>query len=28
LIKPFVDNLRRYRAGEALTGVVDVAAGY
>ena len=28
LIEPFVDNLRRYRAGEPLTGLVDVAAGY
>ena len=28
LIEPFIDNLRRYRAGEALTGVVDIAAGY
>jgi phosphoglycerate dehydrogenase-like enzyme len=24
----FVDNLRRYRAGEPLRGVVDIAAGY
>jgi len=24
----FVDNLRRFRRGEALDGVVDVAAGY
>jgi phosphoglycerate dehydrogenase-like enzyme len=28
LIGTFVDNLRRYRAGQPLTGVVDVAAGY
>jgi phosphoglycerate dehydrogenase-like enzyme len=28
LIEAFVDNLRRYQAGEPLTGVVDVAAGY
>ena len=28
LIEPFIDNLRRYKAGEPLTGVVDVAAGY
>ena len=28
LIEPFVDNLRRYRAGEPLRFVVDVAAGY
>jgi hypothetical protein len=24
----FADNLRRYRAGEPLHGVVDTAAGY
>jgi hypothetical protein len=24
----FIDNLRRYRAGEPLEGVVDLAAGY
>jgi phosphoglycerate dehydrogenase-like enzyme len=28
LIDAFVENLRRYRAGEPLLGVVDVAAGY
>jgi len=28
LIDAFVDNLRRYQAGEPLTGLVDVAAGY
>lgn len=28
LIEPFVDNLRRYQAGEPLTGLVDIAAGY
>jgi phosphoglycerate dehydrogenase-like enzyme len=28
LIDCFIDNLRRYRAGEPLTGVVDRAAGY
>jgi phosphoglycerate dehydrogenase-like enzyme len=28
LIEPFIDNLRRFQAGEPLTGVVDVAAGY
>ncbi len=28
LIESFIDNLRRYRAGEPLTGVVDPAAGY
>jgi phosphoglycerate dehydrogenase-like enzyme len=28
LIDAFVDNLRRYQAGEPLTGVIDVAAGY
>ena len=28
LIQPFIDNLRRYRAGEPLTGVVDIKAGY
>ena len=28
LIEPFVDNLRRYRTGAPLTGVVDRAAGY
>jgi len=28
LVEPFVDNLRRWRAGEPLTGVVDRAAGY
>jgi phosphoglycerate dehydrogenase-like enzyme len=28
LIRPFIDNLRRYRAGEPLSGVVDTAAGY
>jgi len=28
LIEPFLENLRRYRRGEALLGVVDVAAGY
>ena len=28
LIEPFIDNLRRWRAGEPLTGVVDLQAGY
>jgi phosphoglycerate dehydrogenase-like enzyme len=28
LLEMFIDNLRRYRAGEPLTCVVDVAAGY
>jgi phosphoglycerate dehydrogenase-like enzyme len=28
LLDAFLDNLRRYRAGEPLTGVVDRAAGY
>jgi phosphoglycerate dehydrogenase-like enzyme len=28
LIDPFIDNLRRYAAGEPLTGVVDREAGY
>src|SRR5262245_16668707 len=28
LIEPFIDNLRRYRAGEPLTGMVDRDAGY
>jgi phosphoglycerate dehydrogenase-like enzyme len=28
LIEPFIENLRRFRAGEPLTGMVDVAAGY
>jgi phosphoglycerate dehydrogenase-like enzyme len=28
MIDTFVDNLRRYQAGEPLTGVVDLAAGY
>ncbi|HEV2309122.1 MAG TPA: NAD(P)-dependent oxidoreductase [Acidimicrobiia bacterium] len=28
LVETFVGNLRRYRAGEPLEGVVDVAAGY
>jgi phosphoglycerate dehydrogenase-like enzyme len=28
LIAPFVDNLRRYQAGEPLTGIVDRDAGY
>jgi phosphoglycerate dehydrogenase-like enzyme len=28
LLDAFVDNLRRYRAGEPLTGMVDRAAGY
>ena len=28
LADTFIDNLRRYLAGEPLTGVVDVAAGY
>jgi len=28
LLDAFIDNLRRYRAGDPLTGVVDVAAGY
>ena len=28
LIDPFLDNLRRYRAGEPLTGIVDRQAGY
>ena len=28
LLDAFVDNLRRYQAGEPLTGLVDVAAGY
>jgi phosphoglycerate dehydrogenase-like enzyme len=28
LLDTFVDNLRRYQAGETLTGVVDVTAGY
>jgi phosphoglycerate dehydrogenase-like enzyme len=27
-IECFVDNLRRYQAGQPLTGVVDRAAGY
>jgi phosphoglycerate dehydrogenase-like enzyme len=28
LLEPFIDNLRRYRAGEPLAGLVDRAAGY
>jgi len=28
LILPFVENLRRYRAGEPLEGVVDLEQGY
>jgi phosphoglycerate dehydrogenase-like enzyme len=28
LLEPFIENLRRYRAGEPLTGLVDRAAGY
>jgi phosphoglycerate dehydrogenase-like enzyme len=28
LIVPFVENLRRYRAGEPLAGVVDLEQGY
>ena len=28
LVQAFIDNLRRYRAGEPLTGVVDREAGY
>jgi phosphoglycerate dehydrogenase-like enzyme len=28
LVQPFVENLRRYRAGAPLFGVVDVEAGY
>jgi phosphoglycerate dehydrogenase-like enzyme len=28
LLAPFIDNLRRYRAGRPLTGVVDLQAGY
>jgi phosphoglycerate dehydrogenase-like enzyme len=28
LLDTFIDNLRRYQAGEALAGEVDVAAGY
>jgi phosphoglycerate dehydrogenase-like enzyme len=28
LVLAFIDNLRRYQAGEPLTGLVDVAAGY
>jgi len=28
LVETFVENLRRYRAGEPLEGVVDVDAGY
>jgi phosphoglycerate dehydrogenase-like enzyme len=28
LIDRFIDNLRRYRAGAPLTGIVDRAAGY
>ena len=28
LTDTFLDNLRRYRAGEALEGVVDVGQGY
>ena len=28
LIETFLENLRRYVAGEPLDGVVDVAAGY
>jgi phosphoglycerate dehydrogenase-like enzyme len=28
LVAPFVDNVRRWRAGEPLSGVVDRAAGY
>jgi len=28
LIAPFVDNLRRYRAGEPLEGIVDLEQGY
>ena len=28
LVQAFIDNLRRYQAGEPLTGLVDVAAGY
>jgi phosphoglycerate dehydrogenase-like enzyme len=28
LLEPFIENLRRYRAGEPLTGLVDRATGY
>jgi phosphoglycerate dehydrogenase-like enzyme len=28
LIVPFIDNLRRYRAGEPLAGIVDLQEGY
>jgi phosphoglycerate dehydrogenase-like enzyme len=28
LVEAFIDNVRRYRRGEALVGVVDVQAGY
>jgi hypothetical protein len=28
LLQPFIENLRRYRAGEPLVGIIDVAAGY
>ena len=28
LILPFVENLRRYRAGEPLEGIVDLEQGY
>jgi hypothetical protein len=28
LIDCFIDNLRRYQAGEPLLGIVDRAAGY
>ncbi|MFI5366950.1 MAG: NAD(P)-dependent oxidoreductase [Candidatus Binatia bacterium] len=28
LIEPFIDNLRRYKAGAPLTGIVDLATGY
>jgi phosphoglycerate dehydrogenase-like enzyme len=28
LIQPFIENLRRYRTGASLTGMVDVEAGY
>jgi phosphoglycerate dehydrogenase-like enzyme len=28
LIEPFIDNLRRYQAGEPLAGLVDVKEGY
>ena len=28
LLQAFIDNLRRYQAGEPLAGVVDIAAGY